>query len=1108
MTIHGAGRSQPPRRKALLPREWLLEFLERDGLGVLLESLNRLGDRRTHSVADTLTQMQCMSCLRTVMNFRPGLHYIADRNEYTRKLATILSSSNPTVRLQVYELLCAVSLASPRGHVLALDALQHFKVYHGLRYRFEVILSELKTAESDVLCSTLLAFVNCLVFGCEDLHQRNRIRNEFLGLGFGSILSKFRNSGNELVQIQVEVFDEKLHHDQAELEKDPTNLSLQQIFDIVSAKVADSPQSLYFQSILLNLSQLDTSQAATDCIWEALEEISAGDCSVTKKNGMRRMRNLISRKNMCSESTQTPTRGWLRGQLLKATSVDVAVQVDMSDSLEQNMDVCVPPSQDKADKNILRPLPLQTLETCPTSETEPVPASPVNHLPETDSATLPSLSVLTPSHISPSLAQCLPLQSETSGQTSPTSISQTPQSSGVSDATPCPLPSLSATVSGPCQPPLPTAVAGPLPPPLPTAVSGPPTPPSPTAVSGQPTAMSGTPPPPQPTAMSGPPPPSLPTAGSAPPPPPLPTAMSGPPPPPLPKAVSGPPPPPLSTAMSCPRPPPPPPLPIAMFRPPPQPIAISGPPPPPLPTTMFGPPPPPLPTAVSGPPPPPLPTTMFGPPPPPLPTTISGPPPPPLPTTVSGPPPLPLPTAVIGPLQSIGYMTVPNMRSSLPSDLTDSGSRNADNKFNTWHGPRRKMRTINWTQIPKTLTGNCMWTGVEALPKPERLDLQQLEELFCQKTGNSGAKRPASAPAAQPIVVELNLLDSKRSLAVNICLRQIKGRGAAVVKAVQDASSSELGAEKLRGLQRLLPERHELELLLTHANEAERFGAAEKYFYELSRIPGYALRMEAMLQREDFPTHVEELRPQLHGLVNMCDQLIKNTSLREFLTLILQIGNCLNAGSYAGNAAGFKLNTLPKLLDTRANKPRMTFLHFVVQVAEANNKNALIFTKDLSNINKICKISVEGLEDEVRQVVTDIKALNSRLNEDGHGIRSYFKEFMERALLEVGELQRDVQNVKNMAASLARHFCEEPEKFQLEECFKLFADFFRRVEEVQKENEERQKQEDRAAQRTGRANKLGSKKPSLKPDNSEVCLVDRLMAEIRSGTFKLRRSEV
>jgi hypothetical protein len=65
--------------------------------------------------------------------------------------------------------------------------------------------------------------------------------------------------------------------------------------------------------------------------------------------------------------------------------------------------------------------------------------------------------------------------------------------------------------------------------------------------------------------------------------------------------------------------------------------------------------------------------------------------------------------------------------------------------------------------------------------------------------------------------------------------------------------------------------------------------------------------------------------------------------------------DCVLQGSYAGNAAGFKLNTLPKLLDTRANKPRMTFLHFVVQVAETNNRDALTFIKDLSNISNICK---------------------------------------------------------------------------------------------------------------------------------------------------------
>jgi hypothetical protein len=40
----------------------------------------------------------------------------------------------------------------------------------------------------------------------------------------------------------------------------------------------------------------------------------------------------------------------------------------------------------------------------------------------------------------------------------------------------------------------------------------------------------------------------------------------------------------------------------------------------------------------------------------------------------------------------------------------------------------------------------------------------------------------------------------------------------------------------------------QLELLSAHANEAERFGEAEKYFYELSKVPSYGLRVEAMLQ--------------------------------------------------------------------------------------------------------------------------------------------------------------------------------------------------------------------------------------------------------------------
>lgn len=64
-----------------------MEFLERDGLGVLLESLERLGARGLSSVADTFSQLQCVSCLRAVMNSQVGLEYIVQHQEYTRQLA-------------------------------------------------------------------------------------------------------------------------------------------------------------------------------------------------------------------------------------------------------------------------------------------------------------------------------------------------------------------------------------------------------------------------------------------------------------------------------------------------------------------------------------------------------------------------------------------------------------------------------------------------------------------------------------------------------------------------------------------------------------------------------------------------------------------------------------------------------------------------------------------------------------------------------------------------------------------------------------------------------------------------------------------------------------
>jgi hypothetical protein len=50
------------------------------------------------------------------------------------------------------------------------------------------------------------------------------------------------------------------------------------------------------------------------------------------------------------------------------------------------------------------------------------------------------------------------------------------------------------------------------------------------------------------------------------------------------------------------------------------------------------------------------------------------------------------------------------------------------------------------------------------------------------------------------------------------------------------------------------------------------------------------------------------------------------------LIAIHSIVGFFSQGGRAGNAIGFTINSLTKLVDTKANKPRMNLMHFLVEV--------------------------------------------------------------------------------------------------------------------------------------------------------------------------------
>ena len=69
----------------------------------------------------------------------------------------------------MFELLSALCVYSSEGYNRALEALEHYKSFRSERYRFKLIVDELRGAKATEYQTTLLAFVNCLIISTPQL---------------------------------------------------------------------------------------------------------------------------------------------------------------------------------------------------------------------------------------------------------------------------------------------------------------------------------------------------------------------------------------------------------------------------------------------------------------------------------------------------------------------------------------------------------------------------------------------------------------------------------------------------------------------------------------------------------------------------------------------------------------------------------------------------------------------------------------------------------------------------------------------------------------------------------------------------------------------------
>lgn len=120
--------------------------------------------------------------------------------------------------------------------------------------------------------------------------------------------------------------------------------------------------------------------------------------------------------------------------------------------------------------------------------------------------------------------------------------------------------------------------------------------------------------------------------------------------------------------------------------------------------------------------------------------------------------------------------------------------------------------------------------------------------------------------------------------------------------------------------------------------------------------------MAIISYQKHFHDTLSELKPKLHALNKASLNIYKNKRFHKILEYVLALGNFMNKGA-RGNAYGFKLNSLLKLVDTRSSNKSLGFtLDEKILIKTPNSLSSNL------ELNELEKIQSEGGANMVRQI--------------------------------------------------------------------------------------------------------------------------------------------
>nr|XP_033800688.1 protein diaphanous homolog 2 isoform X2 [Geotrypetes seraphini] len=239
------------------PVSWVNNF-GHEGLGLMLDLLEKLLDKKQQENIDKKNQHKLIQCLKAFMNNKYGLQRILGEERSLLLLARAIDPKQGNMMTEIVKILSAICII---GEENILDKLLAAITTAAERYnkeRFASIVEGLESHDALQLQVACMQFINALVTSPEDLDFRIHLRNEFLRCGLKKILPDLKEKENEELDIQLKVFDENKDEDLIELSHRLNDIraemdDMNEVYHLLYNMMKDTSSENYFLSILQHL---------------------------------------------------------------------------------------------------------------------------------------------------------------------------------------------------------------------------------------------------------------------------------------------------------------------------------------------------------------------------------------------------------------------------------------------------------------------------------------------------------------------------------------------------------------------------------------------------------------------------------------------------------------------------------------------------------------------------------------------------------------------------------------------------------------------------------------------------------------------------------------